>query len=452
MDNNTDSFNHDFYTSLYDDAKDFKNAVDSFNHWRKIGKDNGRVCNEEQYYRLLADMTSFEYEIYVNSNISLKSFNSLSKDMEYKNKQENLHSASEYFFKSHVHNKNGKKLQVPYLHIINSLELNEYMNKWDNIYVKLLKYTNFDYKFYWDMYSDIEATQSMDIFKHWITTGMFDNRRHNDKDRIDNLRVYISGISKEIDFDWIFFKNKYRTVLTQYDKKQCNFGKSLDCEINAFLYFINYARELKLCLNEKEYNDHIEKYVELHKKNDEIIKNVDNKKMLPIIEDKYNTMLKKQPKSKYDAKNYTLSKYENKYYFSPSYINKILSDDYIALMKTSYKNEETTTLESTIKLLAKKEYAKFCKKDDNVLSQDTIVFLTSIVYNGLLRLKTESMEKNEYVEIVKKNMIEIFKGIKSNINKDEIVALGHDIDFAITHKKIVKLSRILAKVAVMTLI
>ncbi len=449
MSNTNDLFNHEFYTSTYDDTKKYsKSQVDSFDHWNKHGKAEGRVCNIGQYYKLLAQLTSFNYEIYVNCNVLLKNFKNVATELNFKNESENLDGAFEYFYESNINKKNPKNLpntnlNVPHIHMTNQNELDEYIKKWDELYIKMHEYTKFDYKFYWEMYSDSVADDSFELFKLWLTTDMFNDKMRNDTDKIDNLRVFIGGIAKEINFDWVFFKNKYKTTLAAYNKLNLNSTQSMDNEVGAFWYFINYARDLKLCLNEMEYNAYISKYTTIHEDAIKIIKAVENKHDLPLIEKKYHDKCYNFQKSNISSIIHSLPKHTDIKFLTASYLNTVLSEEYIKNLANAFKTNND--LKQKILVLVKKEIVKFKKNNDNIQSMEFKTFVANVIYNGLISMKGD---KTQYIEMVKATIVNLYKELNSTINDDEIKALENDIEFIINNKKIIKLTCMTAKLAI----
>ncbi len=453
---NTNSFNHEFYTSYYDDVKNLKNAVDSLNHWIKIGKDEGRVCNKDQYNRLMANLTSFDFEVFINGNMSLSKFVTFSEDLKLTNKTEQLGLAFDSFKKKFVDKQIDEKQQqtvipltIPYICVTNECELNEYLDKWDGLYNKMQEFTKFDAKFYWDMYGDVEAETSLDLFKSWISDGMFNEKMHNATDKNDNLGVFIGGIAKEIGFDWEFFKTNYSVVLTSYDKKNKNKGKQMKNITNTFWYFINYARELKLCLNKNEHDECVAKFVKSHEDANKIIKSVENKKMLPIVVKKYEILLHKVMKLKTIVNSFVLPKFVDLNQNNSYYIDRILSTKYLELLKLAHKCKTDESLVNVVKLLVKKEYNKFSKKGLAITSQDAVKFVLNIVYNGLITSKEEN-KNAEYIILVKKVVVELLKEFDKEklINAETQKALENDIDYLINNKMVLKLSRMTSRIAI----
>jgi hypothetical protein len=461
---NTDSFDHGFYTSFYDDIKHLKKSnVDSFEHWRKIGKEEGRVCSKNMYHKTMAELTSFDFEVYANSNLDFVKFANLGNDFQKIKDNERLSSVFVHFYEQNgveLNNKNmtnvSRKTPSPQvipknkiinLYVTNQLELNEYVDKWNNKFDILMKHSKFDWKFYWNMYSDVEAVNSMDLFKNWITKGIFNGRMHHKTDKIENLRVFVGELSREIDFDWEFFALKYKNILVQYDRTHLKLNKNLNDEVNAFCYYVNYARELKLCSNEAEHKEYVEKYTNQYSDTDEIIKNIKNKKTLVNNTKKYLDNCQKQKLTvyKYDL----LNKYETISFFSSKYLSNMLSEQNIQLLNDAYcKNN--ISIDKTIMNLVKREILKFKKMNDDIMSTKAIEFILNIVYNGMIGQKTDN--KVEYVELVKKTMTTIYKELKSDINKEQLNSLLNDVDYLITNKKVIKLTKMSAKLAIALLL
>ena len=457
-------FNAKFYASLYNDIANI-DPIDIHNHWVTVGSKGNRIGNVVDYVNVMIKLVQFDSDIYLGGNLSPDFRTTLAECVQSqvvakpvvslfsksaqtpKVQQFTLANTPVSIFNSFFDKTSGFLYTDKKMYLINEVDIHECKNKWDNIYKNIITCVKFDWEFY-NTYYPSNLTTSVDIFKNWLTSGLFSGNMPN-KDTSVNVRMCISDISKNIGFDWTYVAKTYGNDLLAYHNiknPDATEQKGLDSEIDVFWLFINYGKVLHMCLNEDEYNAYVKLNTDRFNAGMESINKKTNVTDIVKFANAHAHKLLKMTKEGLILKVFNIKPKTIDGILNASYVSDLLSKKNIEMFKIAKGIPLDAKIEDVINAIIKNELVKFNLDRNQTISLQTKEFITTLLYNGLMHLK---QDKNEYNEIIKTAAVKLFQDIVSDLSEDEAKSIELDINFLFREKKIIKLCSTVSKVKVL---
>lgn len=493
-------YDPDFYRQQYDDVNKLDPAA-LFHHWIYEGYREGRVCNEEDYFKLLAKMMDFDMNYYIHANnfgagVGLVQPDSLSKvqnqcragNRTNRGQQPNRAVTSQFsssspaltiatatyksaitmFMTSVGGGSGGDDAKSFTYSIINAQTLHAHTVTWNEIIRRLHKASKFDHRYYGNMYDyDVKMVDTREkLFLQWIHEDLYHKKSPNRFTTIEHVRMYINELGKTIEFDWEFVAEKYADMFAAYNallqKKPVNFSD----EVGAFRGFVMYGEKLNVFPNPKQHQAYMADIIALHASCVTELKMPKIRATAPYFAPPFagaNIELKPaKPGVTLKRMAYIFSgRYFSKFAQSHAYAHGIKGkqvtdfitknvDFSVGATLPDMKNLAVLATESPIGMIIEHEFKRAIRlSESKMLDANSTAMLTTLIYNGFqfMRPLMKKMTKDEYMTFVEDVAVSIVVHVHDAIDitgGDTIdsMALHRDVRFHLDSGKVIKIGKL----------
>jgi hypothetical protein len=439
-----------FYTSFYGISGDIQTVRD---HYSTVGLAKQLLPNLQCYAKLLSVVLDFDIDVFVtNGGIDLGD-RLICENHPDAHKNNDLVYFMNLFYDDIMSETTANgQINCALMRCINCTDVINYNKKWDTLISDLHKHVAFDEQFYLFFYKDIANNENP--FFDWLTDGVFKGR-HPNMNSYNKQMNMLSDLSSflhnnNIDLNFIM-KSNYDNI-----NRICSKLVELS-EVERPLYvFFNLCRKKRMFWSEAEQLAYVEKHKTKFTDTLKWLKamnHYDIDKLVQIVDAKQKIHAENVKKiaTKYvNNVKYTVQHLDSYW----SLVKKVTNPRYIETFKVINKLDGLPKDEMLHNLLLTLISNIIDVKDtesNNLNVMQIKSFVLSFFYNTLLSEKP-GKSKTDYLNMVKSNavkfLLELFN--KKNVTVDEI-SLVTDLDFLISNKKFIKLTRFLMKLAMLFL-
>jgi hypothetical protein len=420
-----------FYKSFYSDVSSLPDSMSVNEHYLNVGKREGRMANAAELHELIAQLTHFDQNVYINANLAFNLHKTLGEQFsDLSVKQKSI---------EHYYGETGNLNTCSRFRVMNNNDLTHMTNVWESIYNKIFDSVHFNGLFYHTFYAiPTGITNLRDLQIHWLKQGVFEGQMPNldslnkNMDVIGSIQVLLM---QQFHLDMAFIAS-YKGDMVNFMKRNSIPIIEMADENRLLLFlFLNTGYKLRLFFNANDKAQCVEKR-----------RNQYNDAIESIKKGTYKKKLDANNKA-YDAESIALMKASCKRDSVPiipnnfadiisvkniiKLSNPIVIDCYMKLYKmdslidviiTMVKNELKNSLEPIVN------------------SMELKILVTSVVYNVFIKDKVDSIL---YKGLVKEKSVEILNVIFKEygiVDESTLAALEQDVEYLMQNKQVIKLS------------